>query len=596
MKKSSKLSLFIFIVFLCFAIGIFGWQVLQSVSDGIDLGNIFQTNDRETVEISIVYAPESDLYLPEVIEEFNESYSRGVNPVTGEKLSSEDKQIVVTGEPGSSGTVRSKIVNAVKGRTQDIAKPTIFAPSVSHWLQLVNYETGKEVFKINEMVVTANAPVVIAIWESRLNQIKAKNPGEDIGWEHLLEVLNSPNGWADYSDQTDIRKKVYYGHTDPAVSSTALSTLISEYFASAKYLANDPNLEQLTIANVNDKDVQQYVREIENLIKHYSSRTTEFKEYIAQGPDYLDFVALEENDLIYINQGKTEYLPPEKLVALYPKEGTFIHEHPFAIPYADWVSDEQREAASVFAQYVTTAEVQKIVLESGFRPINSEVEVGYPIVTELGVDPDKPHEILAVPSPQTISAIQEDWLFVKKRSEIFLLVDTSGSMDGDKITNAKKAIRGFAESMAQDNLVGLVEFNDEVNEVVSISNLEGNRTALLSGVDNLYAEGGTALYRSLMVTLDMFEGRENSNTIKAIVLLSDGMDTDTENIYTLRDVREKLENLQKSADPILIIPIAYGEGYDDEALETIAEASSTRVQFGGTEEIEKLLEVISSYF
>ena len=74
------------------------------------------------------------------------------------------------------------------------------------------------------------------------------------------------------------------------------------------------------------------MRQIECLIKHYSSRTTEFKEYIAQGPNYLDFVALEENDLIYINQGKTAYKPPEKLVALYPKEGTFWHEHPFAIP------------------------------------------------------------------------------------------------------------------------------------------------------------------------------------------------------------------------------------------------------------------------
>jgi Ca-activated chloride channel family protein len=85
------------------------------------------------------------------------------------------------------------------------------------------------------------------------------------------------------------------------------------------------------------------VREIKELIRHCSRRTTEFKEYIAQGSDYLDFVALEEKDLIFINEGKTEFQPPERLVALYPKEGTFWHEHPFGIVNVDWVKPRNRQ-------------------------------------------------------------------------------------------------------------------------------------------------------------------------------------------------------------------------------------------------------------
>src|SRR5690606_29006788 len=108
--------------------------------------------------------------------------------------------------------------------------------------------------------------------------------------------------------------------TDPFVSSTGLSTLIAEFYASAR--ANGFTGRELDIQQVRDSDVQSGVRAIEQLIRHYSTRTTEFKEYIAQGPNYLDFVALEENDLIYINRGLTQYKPPEKLVALYPKEGT----------------------------------------------------------------------------------------------------------------------------------------------------------------------------------------------------------------------------------------------------------------------------------
>src|SRR5690606_19766868 len=114
----------------------------------------------------------------------------------------------------------------------------------------------------------------------------------EIGWADLLDVLNSPNGWQDYGIP-DGRRTVYYGHTDPFISSTALSTLIAEFYAAAR--ADGFTERRLGLAQVNDPDIQQGVRNIEELIRHYSSRTTEFIQYIARGPEYLDFVALEEN-------------------------------------------------------------------------------------------------------------------------------------------------------------------------------------------------------------------------------------------------------------------------------------------------------------
>ena len=57
------------------------------------------------------------------------------------------------------------------------------------------------------------------------------------------------------------------------------------------------NMREQLIREVEIIPLEVVVRNIEELIRHYSSRTTEFKEYIAQGPAYLDFVALEENDL-----------------------------------------------------------------------------------------------------------------------------------------------------------------------------------------------------------------------------------------------------------------------------------------------------------
>ncbi|MFN8451325.1 MAG: hypothetical protein U0521_22775, partial [Anaerolineae bacterium] len=241
-------------------------------------------------EISIIYAPESDQYMPQVMEDFNRAFAQGKNPVTSANLASGEKPICITGVPGSSGTIMQGIINAVIApNNQNVARPTIFEPSVSHWLALANYQTGRQLFDLADTQATALAPVVMAIWESRLQAIQNTIGRQEVGWQDLLDVLHSPNGWEDYGISG--RRTVFYGHTDPLVSSTALSTLISEFYASAR--ANGFTERRLTLDEVRNADVQQGVRDIEDLIRHYSSRTTEFKEYIAQGPQYLDFVALE---------------------------------------------------------------------------------------------------------------------------------------------------------------------------------------------------------------------------------------------------------------------------------------------------------------
>jgi Ca-activated chloride channel family protein len=552
---------------------------------------------KDAVEISIIYAPESDLYLKEAIEAFNKASAEGKNPATNKPLASGEKPVWVTGKPGSSGTVAQGIINAfIAPNNANVERPTLFSPSVSHWLALVNYQTGREVFTLADCPPTALAPVVMAIWESRLRAIQNKNGGAPVGWEELIEVMNSPNGWADYGIGGN-RTTVYYGHTDPYISSTAISTLIAEFYASAKYNAGVGDVRRLTMDLVQDPEVQAGVRRIESLVKHYSSRTTEFKEYIAQGPEYLDFVALEENDLIFINQGKTAYKPPEKLVALYPKEGTFWHEHPFAIPNADWVTEEQRAAAKLFTEYVVSETVQRKVLENGFRPVNAAVPIGYPIVAELGVDPNQPATLLNVPDPDVIAAVQASWQYVKKQGDILMVIDRSGSMEGEKIEQVKQAAVLFLEKMPTQNRVGLTIFNDHAQELVAPGLVEQVSNQIATYIYSLQADGGTALYDTLIQTIDTLlatEPGEGEDRIRALVLLSDGMDTSSES--TLNDVLGKIQEGRSGRNPILIIPVAYGSDADIAALNSIARASATKVQSGDPEDIAKLLEIISSYF
>lgn len=547
------------------------------------------------IVVDFIYAPEFDknLNVSAIIADFNRAFAQGRNPVTGQPLSGGERPIWIEGKPGSSGTVHEGIINAfIAPNNANVERPVLWSPSVRHWLALVNYQTGQRVFDVDVAPATAVAPVVMAIWESRLKALQAKH-GSEIGWEELLAVFNNPDGWNAYG--LGGRPSVYYGHTDPRVSSTALSTLIAEFYASSRYNAGNTNASVLTLSQVNDPKVQAGVRQIENLIKHYSARTTEFIEYIAQGPDYVDFVALEENDLIFINQGKTQIKPPEKLVALYPKEGTFVHDHPFAIPNAPWVTDEQRRAAEVFTQYFLTKEVQQKVMEAGFRPANKDVPLAYPISAETGVDPDQPKTLLPVPEPAVIAAVQQSWQRVKKQADIVLLIDTSGSMrDEDKIGQAKEAAQIFLEDQAGKNNVGLVRFSSDVEVLVPLGPIESNRAEILDAIDRLEARGNTSLYDAVIASVEKLRDASDPERIQAIVLLSDGQDTSSQR--ALNDVVRLLQEMRNSRTPILVIPVAYGRDADINALNAIARASDTKVQSGDAKTIKGLLDVIGSYF
>lgn len=549
------------------------------------------------IEVSIIYAPESALYMPRIIQSFNDLSSQGKNPVTGEAYASGAKPIWVVdpteGKGGSSGTVMQGIVNAIIApNNQNVAKPVIYEPSVSHWLALANERSGRQLFDLANSQPTANAPVVMAIWESRLQAIRDKVGHQDIGWEELLQVLNSPNGWCDYNIPA-CRRTVYYGHTDPRISSTGLSTLIAEFYASAR--VNGFTGRALTIDQVRDDKVQEGVRNIENLIRHYSSRTTEFKEYIAQGPQFLDFVALEENDLIFINEGKTQYKPPEKLVALYPKEGTFWHEHPFGIVNADWVTQDQKDGAALFTQYVLAAPQQEIIMAEGFRPVNQNVKLAFPFVAENGVTPEGPKTVLDVPSADVIIGIQESWSVVKKQADITLIIDTSGSMnDEDKIGQAKAAALKFISEMDPNNRVSLVTFSDSIVEQVKLGTLETVKSDLVSDINGLRADGGTALFDAMSSVLAETNKDTSTERIRAVIILSDGADTASNG--QLNQVLREIEASRSDLNPVIVIPVAYGSNADIDTLSSIARASSTTVQSGDPKNITKVLEIISSYF
>jgi Ca-activated chloride channel homolog len=565
----------------------------------------------ENIELTLIYSPESRLYMPQIIADFNAAAcATGTDPLTSESLSKPICIRDLTGGNGaSSGTIMQEIVDAIaQPNNPDLSRPTIFQPSVSHWLSLANYRSGQQIFDFNQTQPTTLTPVVIAIWESRLQAIRNKIGRNDVSWNDLLAVLSSPNGWADYGIN-DGRRTVFYGHTDPLVSSTALSTLMAEFTASAKQFGF--NGRQLSLGEVNNLEIQQGVRDIENLVRHYAPRTTELVYYIAQGPEYVDFIALEENDVIAINRGSlsnpqpscltsqetTTLVPPEKLVALYPQEGTFIHEHPIGIVNAPWTSPEQQNAAKLFAEYVVSPVPQELIMNQGFRPYNSSVSLGGLFTPQYGVDPSQPTNILESPRPEVIDAIQKSWSLVRKPADIMLLVDISGSMIAQgKLRQAQQAALAFLDNMNPDNRVGLTVFGNEIITLVPLGNFRDTEAQLREAIETLQASNDTELYTALVQAIEEMDQQPDTGRIRAVVLLSDGRNEGVGD-KTIEDVQQAIVESSESLNPVIVVPVAYGTEADIPKLRDIAITSNTQLYCSiDPQEVDEILDNISKYF
>jgi Ca-activated chloride channel homolog len=105
---------------------------------------------------------------------------------------------------------------------------------------------------------------------------------------------------------------------------------------------------------------------------------------------------------------------------------------------------------------------------------------------------------------------------------VVLLMDTSGSMEGSPLVEAKVAALAFLNESRPQDAVSLVTFNDKV-EVVRPFTTE--MLKVRTGVHSLVSRGGTALYDALSKAVDLMQSAPHPRHV--IVLLSDGKDEDS---------------------------------------------------------------------
>jgi VWFA-related protein len=126
-----------------------------------------------------------------------------------------------------------------------------------------------------------------------------------------------------------------------------------------------------------------------------------------------------------------------------------------------------------------------------------------------------------------------------------ILLDTSSSMRM-KLPLAQKAAINFVRSLRPEDQVEITAFADRV---LTLAPLSSDFEAMTQAIEETEAEGATALYNSIYVSLKNLAGGPRELARQAIVVLSDG--ADTRSLVSFEDVLA----LARKGD-VLIYPIS----------------------------------------
>src|SRR4051794_10032605 len=357
------------------------------------------------VRVTFAFSPEKAMLVEPLISRYN----------------AEHKDVFVDGVNVASGEAETKLARGT-------LKPTAWSPASSLWGRLLNHEADKQyVAEQNPSLV--RTPLVIAMWEPLARALGW--PRKKVGWSTILKLALDDRGWAAYGRPQYGRFKL--GHTNPDFSTSGLSAVAAEYFTATG------KREGLTVADVSKPAVRRRIKAIERSIVHYGDTTLFFADQLLRdGPAYASAVAMEEATLVDFNKRRGKR---DRLIALYPSDGTFFSDNPYLVLNAPWVRPEQQRAAQRFGDWLRAQLTPETVARAGFRPGDPAKRPLPPVDAAHGTDPAQPKIVLAPPDPAVLARVKRLWREDRKPANVMVVVDTSGSMSQEnRLEQAKQGL------------------------------------------------------------------------------------------------------------------------------------------------------------
>ena len=476
----------------------------------------------------------------------------------------------------------------------NLPRPAMWSPASSVWVDYVAEGTNG---MIDEWQSFAHTPVVLAMPEQMAKQLGW--PGKAIGFNDIHDVCLG--GWGTFGGAAATWGDFKLAKTNPTSSTTGLNMVLMQAYAANK------KSDGLTTKDIASSS--KFSKDIESCVTHYGDTTGAVLQRIADISNgdgdaltYVSAVAVEEKSIIDYNMGNPDgdpdldpskyVVPEEKLVAVYPKEGSLESDNPVVVlgKGADWVTPEQRAGAEAFAEYLQTDAVQSKLDEYGFRPLDNSKPLAGLFNAKYGVDAKHPATYLEKPAADVAYAAITQWQKDRKPSSIVYLMDGSGSMNNipsgatsSYLQGAKDAAIAAIDLLRPTDRLGINVFWDTemaaVRELKPIAgDIESNK--LPNTINGIAAGGETPLYDSVWATYQSVKAQAEPGRINAIVLLSDGGNT-VSNIRSMTVLTNMItadigENANR-AGQVMIFPVIYGNSAPEEELKQLAAATGGQV-------------------
>jgi Ca-activated chloride channel family protein len=136
--------------------------------------------------------------------------------------------------------------------------------------------------------------------------------------------------------------------------------------------------------------------------------------------------------------------------------------------------------------------------------------------------------------------------------DVIFVLDTSGSMEGQKLRQAQDAVEFVLDHLHQEDRFNIVSFNTGVRTYASRLRPASERREARRFVRGLSAGGGTNIDRALLEALDMAKGERP----QFIVFLTDGLPTEG-----VTDLQRIIANVDRAATEDVRL-FTFGVGYD----------------------------------
>lgn len=341
-----------------------------------------------------------------------------------------------------------------------------------------------------------------------------------------------------------------YGMTDPTRSNSGFSTLIS--VASALSGAQSA---------LTDADVTEATPRLKDFFRG-QKLTSGSSGWLAGAYDRRGDV-----DAILNYESVLEQI--KGLTVIRPKDGVVTADYPLT-SLASTDTDTREDVRRV-TEALRSDAVQRLITDRTLRrPVVASV------TPAAGLDTSRRRELPFPGSRSVADGLLDAYENQLRRpSRTVYVLDTSGSMEGDRIARLKQALTGLTSDFRDREEVTLMPFGTAVKSVrthvVGPADPERGLAAIRRDTAALRAEGETAIYSSLEKAYGHLGGGQD--TFTSIVLMTDGENTAG---VKAGDFDSFYRTLSRERQDIPVFPILFGDS-DRSELEHIAQLTGGRL-------------------